>query len=154
MEITRKKAADTGKKEFDPPGYSHALFSSSLTADVGAGGAPRVPPNLALLSKRAFEITQAQVPAVLQTAFMLYMFVGNQLNLFSIFFLINTGSAPIRNLMNTAQGQQRLRIVWILVIVRRREDVCVARTHRCFPLFLPQPFQRSRYLVLTSFSHN
>jgi hypothetical protein len=44
---------------------------------------------------------------VFQTAFMMYMFVGNQLSLFSIFFLLTMGTGPIRNLLNTGQGAWR-----------------------------------------------
>lgn len=57
-----------------------------------------------LMSARAMELARGQVGGVFQTALVLYMFVGNQLNLFSIIFLLNMGTAPIRNLFATEQS--------------------------------------------------
>lgn len=49
------------------------------------------------------DIARSQMGAVFQTAFVLYMFVGNQLNLFSIMFLLTMGTTPIKNIMATEQ---------------------------------------------------
>lgn len=45
-------------------------------------------------------IAQGQMGALFQVALMLYLFIGNQLNLYSIFFLLSMGTTPIKNLLN------------------------------------------------------
>ncbi len=53
---------------------------------------------------RAMSIAQGQMGALFQVALMLYLFIGNQLNLYSIFFLLSMGTAPIKNLLNVNGG--------------------------------------------------
>lgn len=48
---------------------------------------------------RASEIARGQLGGVFQTAFTLYMFVGNQLQLFNMMFLFTFGMGPINNLL-------------------------------------------------------
>ena len=79
-------------------------WSAPPAPDAGVAAGGKAPVNVAQYQRRAHEIMMAQGPQVAQTAFMLYMFVGNQLNLFSIFFLANMGSAPLRNLMTVSAG--------------------------------------------------
>jgi ER membrane protein complex subunit 4 len=57
-----------------------------------------------MLVNRAYEITRAQVGPLFQTAFMLYFFIGNQLSIFTIFFMASMGTGPIRNLLNMGQA--------------------------------------------------
>lgn len=51
------------------------------------------------------EIAQAQMGSVFQVGLMLYFFVGNQLQLFSLFFLASLGSTPVVNLLNVSNGE-------------------------------------------------
>lgn len=59
---------------------------------------------------RAMEIARGQFGGIAQTAFTLYMFVGNQLAFFSIMFLFAFGMGPINNLLSTEKGVLPLRL--------------------------------------------
>jgi len=51
------------------------------------------------------EIAKAQVGTVFQTGLMLYMFVGNQLALFNMMFLVTFGLNPINSLLATERSE-------------------------------------------------
>lgn len=50
-------------------------------------------------------IARGQFGELFQVALMMYMFIGNQLNIYSIFFLLSMGTAPIRKLFSVNQGK-------------------------------------------------
>ena len=93
IEIRRRRTHALGH-----PPVSHVV--QALAGSGRANGGK----DIGLYQRRAFEIAQGQLMPIFQTAFMLYMFVGNQLSLFSIFFLVSMGTAPIRNLFAIQQG--------------------------------------------------
>jgi len=52
-------------------------------------------------SKNAMAVAMGQIQQVGMGAFTMYMFVGNRLNIWSVFFLLQMGTGPFRNLMST-----------------------------------------------------
>ncbi len=77
---------------------SHSLLASDTASAHGSSN------KLAMFEKRAYEIAQAQFMAQVQTAFTMWMFIGNQLQIFSIFFLANMGLTPVWNILNVNNG--------------------------------------------------
>ena len=52
-------------------------------------------------SKSAMAVAMSQIQQVGMGAFTMWMFVGNRLNIWSVFFLMQMGTGPFRNLMST-----------------------------------------------------
>jgi ER membrane protein complex subunit 4 len=52
-------------------------------------------------SKNAMAVAMGQIQQVGMGAFTMWMFVGNRLNIWSVFFLIQMGTGPFRNLLST-----------------------------------------------------
>jgi hypothetical protein len=55
----------------------------------------------AAFSKSAMAVAMSQIQQVGMGAFTMWMFVGNRLNIWSVFFLIQMGTGPFRNVMST-----------------------------------------------------
>lgn len=82
----------------DPPGFN-SRKEGGFTLEEKAGGM-----DVRLYEARASEIARGQFGGLFQTAFTLYMFVGNQLALFNMIFLFTFGFGPINNLLATSKG--------------------------------------------------
>jgi Protein of unknown function (DUF1077) len=75
-------------------------FRFLQTLEEKAGGM-----DVRLYEARASEIARGQLGGLFQTAFTLYMFVGNQLALFNMIFLFTFGLNPINNLLATSKSE-------------------------------------------------
>ena len=76
------------------PAFGEATFALSSPSD----GSDR-----ALYEAQAWQRATGQAAGVAQTAFTLYMFVGNQLALFNLIFLFTFGAQPVANLLATGR---------------------------------------------------
>ncbi len=54
----------------------------------------------------AMKLAQSQFAMVLQTAFMMWMLIGNQLNPWTIFIFLQMGTAPIMKLFSVGTGKK------------------------------------------------
>lgn len=91
----------------DPPGFLPKEFDApDLTAAGRNKGA-----DAKAFEARASAMASAQLAPMLQTAFMLYMFVPNAISLFSLLFMMSMGSAPFRSLLNMSTGAC---VVWVV----------------------------------------
>lgn len=78
----------------DPPGFVKPAPQPFVLEEPSSDGS-----DLQRYEARAMEIARGQFGGIAQTAFTLWMFVGNQLAFFSIMFLFAFGMGPINNLL-------------------------------------------------------
>lgn len=81
------------------PEVSQSLLAADGSAVAPAGARGRV----GTYEAQAMRLATSQAPTLLQTGFFMWM-IGNQISLWTIFFLVQMGTAPFRALLNLKQG--------------------------------------------------